>query len=347
MSGLSAAEQIEINASVGAVVVSNYLSYLTMGIVLSATWTYFSKFPDDKWWFKVLVILCVSMCIGDTIGTGVWSYDWAVANYGNPAVLVFTPWAIPAGSFFLYHLLGSTHYGKTQTDLRSQTPATSGLDMVGGFRLLPVLDQTFNRGADVLITSSMIYYLDPGLRFRIEMHKAQASYHAPRLFRRLILRTVECNLLSLFAQAISLGLFNHNSIGSYYLITTLTLSKVYTFSLLVSLNCRHSGNDSGTSNGGFCLSKRERGIVELTVLHTSSFPSTPVSHIHYISVLIIMPVSEAKPTLDVIWTLANYLLKESTSDRDEVHENMLFRQQIFLLYEETLQPGHKISREIL
>ncbi|KAE9382338.1 hypothetical protein BT96DRAFT_1010836 [Gymnopus androsaceus JB14] len=83
MSGLSAAEQAQINLSVGGVVVSNCLSYLTMGIVLSAAWTYFSKFPTDKWWFKSLVILCVSMCIGDTVGTGIWTYNWTVTNYAS------------------------------------------------------------------------------------------------------------------------------------------------------------------------------------------------------------------------------------------------------------------------
>jgi len=128
----------------------------------------------------------------------------------------------------------------------------------------------------------MIYYLDPGLRFRIELHKTQASYRAPRRFRRLILRTVECNLLSLLAQAITICLFNRSSVGLYYVITDMILAKVYTFSLLVTLNCRHPENGPETSNGpgGFSSSsaRGEGGIVELTVLHTSSFPSTRVSH---------------------------------------------------------------------
>ncbi|KAE9383400.1 hypothetical protein BT96DRAFT_64510 [Gymnopus androsaceus JB14] len=98
----------------------------------------------------------------------------------------------------------------------------------------------FSRGADVLITSSMIYYLD--LRFRIKRHKTQqnqANYHAPRRFRRLIVRTVECNFLSLFIQAVGVGLFNCSNVGLYF-VTNMTLAKVYTFSLLVSLNIRHS-----------------------------------------------------------------------------------------------------------
>ncbi|KAE9387529.1 hypothetical protein BT96DRAFT_483057 [Gymnopus androsaceus JB14] len=307
MSGLSAVDQTQINISVGAVVISNCLSYLTMGIVLSAAWTYLSKFPADRWWFKALVILCVSMCIGDTVATGIWTYDWTVANYANPAVLALSHWAIPTEAF----LLGSC-------GLTVQLFYAWRIWMISMRKnwILPVLIVCLSIlswcvvcwmihipathksisdlmltltaayiwlgcsvGADVLITSSMIYYLDPGLRFRIELHKAQASYHAPRHFRQLIIRTVECNLLSLFTQAITVVLFNHSSIGLYYLSADMVLAKVYTFSLLVSLNCRHSDNGPETSNGGFSLSRREGGVVELTVLHTSSFPSTQASHI--------------------------------------------------------------------
>ncbi|KAE9384593.1 hypothetical protein BT96DRAFT_1007917 [Gymnopus androsaceus JB14] len=102
MTGLSTTEQAQINISLGAVVVSNYLSYLTMGLgSLSPAWSYFSNFPADRWWFKALVILCVSMCIGDTIATGMWTYDWTVTDYGNPAALTLMHWALPAEAFFL------------------------------------------------------------------------------------------------------------------------------------------------------------------------------------------------------------------------------------------------------
>ncbi|KAE9383541.1 hypothetical protein BT96DRAFT_39777 [Gymnopus androsaceus JB14] len=99
-----------------------YLSYLTMGIVLSTTWTYFSKFPNDKWRFKALVILCVSMCIAETIGSGrrrrpcthlslkptdifagIWSYDWAVANYGIYTFSLLVSCTFPL-TFFPLHV---------------------------------------------------------------------------------------------------------------------------------------------------------------------------------------------------------------------------------------------------
>ncbi|KAE9402228.1 hypothetical protein BT96DRAFT_563728 [Gymnopus androsaceus JB14] len=305
MSVLSASEQTQINISLGGIVVSNYLSYLAMGIVLSATWTYFSKFPNDTWWLKVLVILCVSMCISDTIGTGMWTYDWAVANYANLSALSFIHWAIPAEAFLFgtCGLIVQLFYAWRiwMMSLRKNwiLPIVIGCFSILGWCILcwavhilgthkhmsdftliiPVIYIWFGGSvaADVLITGSMIYYLD--LCFRIKLHKTQqidASYHAPRRFRQLMVRTVECNLLSLFAQTIAIGLFSSHSVGFYFVITDMTLAKVYTFSLLVSLNCRHSSNSHGTS-GGESSSSKEGGGVELTALHTSSIPSTQLS----------------------------------------------------------------------
>ncbi|KAE9386846.1 hypothetical protein BT96DRAFT_1005694 [Gymnopus androsaceus JB14] len=315
MSGLSAAEQTKINLSVGAVMVSNYLSFLTMGIMLSIiyhclspAWTYFSTFPNDKWWFKALVTLCVSMCICDTIATGIWTYDWAVANYANPAVLPLTHWSFAAEAvlmatcglsvqlFYAWRLWIMSMRKNWILSVVIGCLSILGWCVMCWQAHITVTHKFFSDlivvlpvawiwlgvpGADVLITISMIYYLD--LRFRNEFQQAQVSYHAPRRFRRLIVRTVECNLLSLFSQVIAIGLFNHSSVGLYYLSTDMMLAKVYTFSLLVSLNCRHSdnGSESDTSDGGFSLSRRIGDIVNLTALHTtgSSFPNTQVSHI--------------------------------------------------------------------
>ncbi|KAE9395365.1 hypothetical protein BT96DRAFT_922838 [Gymnopus androsaceus JB14] len=309
MSGLSPAEQAQINISVGGVVVSNYFSYLTMGIVLSAAWIYFSKFPNDTWWLRSLVILCVSLCIGDTIATGVWSYDWAVANYANPAAMAFIPWAVVVEPF-LFATCGLTVQLFYAWRLWTMTmkknwilPGVIGCLSILGWcticwqvnilathklisdlrLLLPVAWVWLGGsvGADVLITSSMIYYLD--LRFRIKRHKTQqnqASYHAPRRFRQIIVWTVECNLLSLLAQTITIAFFNESSIGFSFVMTNMVLAKVYTFSLLVSLNIRHSDNDHGTSDGGF-YSSRGRGGPESTALSirhgTVAFPSTQVT----------------------------------------------------------------------
>ncbi|KAE9402640.1 hypothetical protein BT96DRAFT_544572 [Gymnopus androsaceus JB14] len=306
MSGLSGAEQTQFNLSIGAVVVSNYFSYLTMGVVLSATWTYFSKFPNDTCWFKALVILCVSMCIGDTVATGMWTYDWAVANYANPAPLAFTHWTLAAEPFLfgscglIVQLFYAWRVWIMSIRKNWILPVVIGClsisawcticwivhtiathNLISEFTIFQPVGYIWlgvSVGADVLITSSMIYYLD--LRFRIELQQNQAdcNYHTPRRFRRLIVQTVECNLFSLFAQTTAIGLFNRGSIGFYFVTTNMMLTKAYTFSLLISLNCRHSDSGHGTSKRARELSLSRRRDVELNSLGDShTLPSTQIS----------------------------------------------------------------------
>jgi len=304
MSSLSAAEQAQIKISLGGVVVSNCLSYLTMGIVLCATWTYFIKFPNDLWRFKVLVILCVSMCICDTIATGMWTYDWAVANYANPTALAFTHWAAPVEGFLFgscglaVQLFYAWRVWVMSMKKNWILPVMIGclsisswcmicwiVHIIATHKLIAdlILFQSEvyiwlggSVGADVLITGSMIYYLD--LRFRIELQQNQAEtgYRAPQRFRRIIVRTVECNILSLVAQAFGVGLFGHPNVGLYYFLTDMTFTKVSTFSLLVSLHCRRSDNGIETSYGGFSSSRA--GDVELGALAIGDRqPSTRMS----------------------------------------------------------------------
>ncbi|KAE9395505.1 hypothetical protein BT96DRAFT_997624 [Gymnopus androsaceus JB14] len=287
MSGLSAAEQAQINLSLGAVVVGNNLSELTMGIVLAVAWSYFSKFPADPWWFKAIVILCVILCIGGTVTDGIMNYDWAVTNYANPAALEYIHWAIPVGACFfsLCGLIVQIFYAWRLWVMSMKRnwilPIAVGCLSILGWSAIIwevhvlathhllkdfvlVLPVTYIWlagcvGADVLITGSMIYYLD--LRFRIEHPN---DYHAPQRFRRIIVRTVECNLLSLLAQAISVGLFTQKSVGFYYIITDMTFTKVYTFSLLVSLNSRPTDNDREISRKS--LSEYRGGDVDLNTI---------------------------------------------------------------------------------
>ncbi|KAE9402224.1 hypothetical protein BT96DRAFT_991391 [Gymnopus androsaceus JB14] len=275
MSGLSAAEQAEINLILGGTVVGNYFSYLTMGIVLSATWTYFSKFPNDTWWFKAIVILCLSMCIGDTIATGghrrcILTYDFAVTNYANPSALMLIKWPIVTEPVLLTMLwshcaalLCVAHLDNVfEKELDFACSAICWeVHILATRNLLSELDVLLTSyiwfgssiAADAIITGSMIYYLDLRFRMRPEFPSGVSPNRAlHRSFRKLIVRTVECNLLSLLAQVVTVGLFARVSVtGAYSDITGMTLAKIYTFSLLVSLNCRQSKNNYGTSSGDF------------------------------------------------------------------------------------------------
>ncbi|KAJ6523705.1 hypothetical protein DFH09DRAFT_1096580 [Mycena vulgaris] len=215
--GLPPAAQAAIDISLGGVVVSNYLSFLTMGGVCCYTWLYFSKFPNDRWFFKLIVALCFVMCAADTAGTGVWVYDWGVKGYASEsgffvtyvwAQLCFRSWGngldplgIPRGGdascFYAWRVwmvstrknwivpilivclsvLGwcivcwmvsimATHKLVSELTLVS-LQSTSGWEArCKVLHITQIGTHQVNSGADVLITGSMIYYLD--LRFRMK-----------------------------------------------------------------------------------------------------------------------------------------------------------------------------------
>ncbi|KAJ6556446.1 hypothetical protein B0H19DRAFT_1152593 [Mycena capillaripes] len=310
--GLPADVQEQINISLGAIVISNNLSFLTLGVVLSYAWKYYKKFPKDPWGFKALVTACTIMCIADSVGTAFWVYDWGVLGYANPAVLGLTHWSFPVEAMLLgtcstlvqffyawriylisvrknwivpciitcLSLLGysivcwmvsilATH--KQVADLSLVSP-TVYVWLVGSV------------GADLIITASMIYYLD--LRLRMS-YAAKASLNVGRSrFREIISRTVEANVLSLLAQTVSVGLFNRPQVGFYFVLTDMTLAKIYTFSLLVSLCGRHSdgreqlsGPPSSRSGEQLALSDRHnRAAGTRNILGDRTYPpSTQVS----------------------------------------------------------------------
>ncbi|KAJ7859174.1 hypothetical protein B0H14DRAFT_2747359, partial [Mycena olivaceomarginata] len=271
--GLPPDVQAVINISLGAVVVSNYLSFLTMGVVGCYTWIYFRTFPDDRWIFKLLVSTCFIICLVDTAGSGIWVYDWAVTGYANPGVMAVIHWALPAEAMFIgtTGTLVQCFYAwriwlvSTRKNwilpviivclsLAGWCAVCYVISVVAVHKLvseLSLVSPTIyiwlggSAGADVLITISMIYYLD--LRFRMK----EASRVGPGTnsrFREIIYRTVECNVLSTLAQATTIGLFQSHSLGLYFAMPDMVLAKIYTFSLIISLLGRRS---NGTGLSGF------------------------------------------------------------------------------------------------
>ncbi|KAJ6450389.1 hypothetical protein C8R45DRAFT_1127961 [Mycena sanguinolenta] len=318
LTGLLPAEQAAINISLGGVVVSNYLSFLTMGVVCCYTWMYFTTFPNDRWVFKVLVGACFLMCAADTAGTGIWVYDWAVAGYANPAVLGLVHWAFPVEAMLLCVYQEPSHLPIAHLTYFPSGTCSTLVQCFYAWRIwlvssrknwiLPALVVSLSLlgwcivcwmasilvthklvadlslvsptvyiwlggsvGADVLITASMIYYLD--LRFRTK-ETSKGGIKPDNRFREIIRRTVECNVLSLLGQTVSVGLFNAPSVGFYFVLTDMTLAKVYTFSLVVSLLGRRSdgrglsGARNTTSKSGEQHALSDRRVVERTARNT-------------------------------------------------------------------------------
>ncbi|KIY72896.1 hypothetical protein CYLTODRAFT_283633 [Cylindrobasidium torrendii FP15055 ss-10] len=270
--GLPPEVQTQINMSVGAVVVSNNLSFLFVGITLCGAWTYANNYRHDPWPFKALVTFCVTLCVVDCISTGSWAYSWAVTNYANPTVLAFTPWqfCLNATIVGVTTLVVQWFYAwrvwmvsmKANWYIPALIWALSCMsfgvlmwmiNVVITYRLISEIERVIpvvyvwligSVGADVFISACMLYYLD--LRYRLKSSQRQMSTQGR--FRAIIVRTVECNILSLLGQLTTVVLFNQSKkVGMYFALTDMCLAKVYTISLLVSLNSRPSSGGSSSA----------------------------------------------------------------------------------------------------
>ncbi|KAF9024914.1 hypothetical protein BDZ89DRAFT_1114429 [Hymenopellis radicata] len=264
----------QIDLALGGIVVSTFFSFLTMGVICTCAFQYFSNFPNDKWVFKVLVSLCMIMSTIDTISTGLWCYDWGVTNYGNPAAMAVTHWAFAAEASLLgtCSLFVQWFYAwriwmvsmKKHWWLSAIIVALSTMAWCVVIWMVHIIS-THKMVADLHLVLPVVYiwlggscggrydYMLHGVLLGSTIPKQDGS-KAPAIWRAIIVRTVECNALSLVAQTITVALFNRPNVGFYFgrVLTDMTLSKIYTFSLLVSLNGRHI---DGRENSGVESSK--------------------------------------------------------------------------------------------
>ncbi|THU76082.1 hypothetical protein K435DRAFT_903901 [Dendrothele bispora CBS 962.96] len=264
----------EISLILGGVIVSTFIGFLALGTVLSSAWDYFIRFRHDKIRFKVIVSVCVLLCIGETIFSAHWGYSWGVTHYGvwSSFFSEFIVMIMAAGSItFIVQWVYAWRLWVISLQRNVWLPSLvaflatvtysitiwriSIIWVVSGTQQLT---SEFLSITDMLISSGLFYYLD------IKLRTGQIKTYFRRL-RAIILRTVECNLWSLLSQ-VGMAILFARSLGFYYLIFMTTIGKVYTFSLIVSLNARSHSNPSVSRHGDpndLSLSATLEGRLEL------------------------------------------------------------------------------------
>ncbi|THU86357.1 hypothetical protein K435DRAFT_805158 [Dendrothele bispora CBS 962.96] len=149
------------------------------------------------------------------------------------------------------YLWGVTHYGVTVVFL-AVASITFIVQCVYAWRLWIIsLQRNFWLPSliaflAVITYCGVFYYLDIKLRTRQVKTYFKAVFTLRRRLRAIIIRTVECNLWSLFAQ-VGIAVLSMRTGGFYFLIFGATIGKVYTFSLIVSLNARPNDESSESS----------------------------------------------------------------------------------------------------
>ncbi|KAI0267861.1 hypothetical protein BC834DRAFT_62169 [Gloeopeniophorella convolvens] len=240
------------------ILLGTLLNWCMYGILLVQVYLYSYYFPDDRRALKFLVYFVFIIETVQTALTGVDIYYWFAKGFGNVlhlnnVYISFADTPITAGfitfiiqSFFCYRiwvLENSLWWLATAIEAVSATQAVGGI--VGGIK--GHINGEFSEAhraikfvyvwligdavADILIAASLTYLL---LRSRTRGHQFSSN----SMLVKLVHLTIETNAASATVAIVSLAVFVGCPNNNYFILPTAVLGKIYSNTLLVTLNNR-------------------------------------------------------------------------------------------------------------
>ncbi|KAH7090890.1 hypothetical protein BKA62DRAFT_776483 [Auriculariales sp. MPI-PUGE-AT-0066] len=203
--------------SIGAVVRPSALDpYNRLKHISQAVSTWSSIFT-----FAVVTVLGRCLSAADTLANCVWSYNWTVTLWGSVPGAGLVPRA-----FYVNMLSLMISASLVQTFLRVEA-------------LADVWGKPYT---SCIIVCATIPQLVIGI-FCVSRWKHYNSFmtqlEAALSIRGVISRTIQANVVSLISQIVSFVLFKRD-VGMFFLLHDVVVTKVYIFSLLITLNARRS-----------------------------------------------------------------------------------------------------------
>ncbi|TBU23195.1 hypothetical protein BD311DRAFT_768949 [Dichomitus squalens] len=238
----------------GPIFIGMVFNILLYGVMITQTYLYFNVYRRDKTWMK-LFVLTLFLC--DTVNTCLdiaFTYQPLVNNFGDNDAISRASWvfatdpamtaiiAVLTQLFFAWRVkvLTSNYFAVSAIVICAVAQFCGGLGTsiaVGmipefvrfqKFQVIVIIWLAFSAAADVLITASLVWHL--------RKNKTGMAV-TDDVVDRIIRLTVQTGLITAVCAAIDLILFLLSSSG-LHLIFNLPLSKLYTNSLLSSLNSR-------------------------------------------------------------------------------------------------------------
>ncbi|KAJ7720050.1 hypothetical protein B0H16DRAFT_392718 [Mycena metata] len=252
---------LNIGTVIGPLFIGNILNWLLMGTLVLQLNTYYQLFPNDKWMVRILVYGLFLLDLAQTIIGTHLGWFFIVTNWGNPASFDIVPWSaamIPilcgliaavAQIFYAWRIwvLTPNRFTRTGAALIVVIAVVQCLDAIitGFLGMFPGTQENLRRlrpgiviwlggsfAADVLVTAFMSYILIEGRRRTI--WAASES-----LLTRLIHRVVQTGAASAICATVDLALFVGLPSRNFHFVPAYILGKLYTNSLMLSLNLRH------------------------------------------------------------------------------------------------------------
>ncbi|GEM12691.1 hypothetical protein Rt10032_c24g6708 [Rhodotorula toruloides] len=92
---------LSITDVVGPVIVGACLSCFACGITLSLSTRYWARFHVDRFWIRMAAVLSMLLATIDTAFNATWAYKWTTTYYVLPAKLSLLPWELTANCFVM------------------------------------------------------------------------------------------------------------------------------------------------------------------------------------------------------------------------------------------------------
>ncbi|KAJ7160458.1 hypothetical protein C8R46DRAFT_1108173 [Mycena filopes] len=281
------ASLFDVDDTLGAAFIGFAFSCVVFGVNTNQVVTYFQRYPEDKWAYKLIVLLIWILELVDQAFIGHAVYFYTITNYTQPAVLIFerVVWTlilqltvgaligtivrlcfamrvwrfsqrnIPVTAAVVALTLGELGLHQTYTSRCFQNPF---LAVLPNLKLLASLALGAGVFADIFIACALCYFLR---RFRTG-HNSRAD----SLVTTLTIYAVNTGAFTAAISLLTLVFYDLRPRNFQFLAFYFILSKLYAISFLCTLNTRkiirgkgtdrEDGPSGGTGASGISLSNR-------------------------------------------------------------------------------------------
>ncbi|KAF8797578.1 hypothetical protein BYT27DRAFT_6933856 [Phlegmacium glaucopus] len=244
------------------------MSYMLFGISIVQLYLYNIRFPSDKFIIQFSVYMIFLLDIFQSVAVGSLAWHALCSGWGRFNALLFPGWtfsAVPAVTgivsawvqiFYAWriHVMVNWRIIPIVIVVIALAQTAAALSIAIGFiplKSILLLHGMFPRTivwlggaalADVIVSISMVYVLYAA--------KKRAFGGTEKVLNRLIRSTVETGVITTFCATMELGFFLGLPNTNIHVLFALMLSKLYSNTLMTSLNSRNIGSSQGSKHQG-------------------------------------------------------------------------------------------------
>ncbi|KZV75353.1 hypothetical protein PENSPDRAFT_87821 [Peniophora sp. CONT] len=264
--GIPLSQLPSVYETIGCLYIGWGASALVTGMLCLQTWTYFNRYPQDPWGYKLLVASLMVMETVHEVFVGHVGWFYGIENFGNPLTLLDKPvWTLSTqvllGAFvgtvvkicFALRVWKFSKKGVLITGLimgmafaqlglaAAYTVRSTSLRLVEAaeIKTLATTGLALGCATDIVTALSLSYFL----------HKMRTGYAASdSLITRLIVYSVNTGAITSLCSLAVVITYNLMSTNFVFMACYFVLSKLYANSCLATLNTRKFIRGRGTDN---------------------------------------------------------------------------------------------------